>query len=341
MLVGVNYPWFDYAWDFGAAPPGWRPATTPRWYGAITTELQFLATIGVSVVRWFILADGFAYGTGSAAPQPDTSPGHGGQWRFHPPTISPDLLAHFGELLDRFVAVNRGLARPRIQLMPVFIDFKFCEGGLYPIATNTDWVKQGRSDAINDATKRRQFLERALRPLLDQCASPPARRSMIYAWDIINEPEWVTAGWASGHRPVTEPAMRAFLDEAKTMIRSATFKPTIGFNKLETINRTRIFADINQFHHYTNGRDRLPRHTFSPNYPAILGEFATLTTSDRWPELGTNQRTLQRLRLAASQGYPLAMPWCYLHQTDTHGQWTMDVARDIECFTQGRNCPPP
>jgi len=36
MEVGVNYPWFDYGWDFGLAPPGWRGGQAdPRWYAEI------------------------------------------------------------------------------------------------------------------------------------------------------------------------------------------------------------------------------------------------------------------------------------------------------------------
>jgi hypothetical protein len=23
MLVGINYPWIDYGWDFGDPPPAW------------------------------------------------------------------------------------------------------------------------------------------------------------------------------------------------------------------------------------------------------------------------------------------------------------------------------
>jgi hypothetical protein len=52
MLVGVNYPWLDYGWDFGLGPPPWRGTlTTPRWY-AKSIGACHLYDLGLGVVRW-------------------------------------------------------------------------------------------------------------------------------------------------------------------------------------------------------------------------------------------------------------------------------------------------
>jgi len=69
MQVGVNYPWFDYGWDFGLGPPSWRgDRTTPRWYDHIDADLHHLSEMGSTVVRWFILADGLGgYNAGEIA----------------------------------------------------------------------------------------------------------------------------------------------------------------------------------------------------------------------------------------------------------------------------------
>ena len=84
MQVGVNYPWFDYGWDFGLGPPAWRGGrSTPGWYAEIDNHLRLFQRLGISVVRWFILADGLTYGVGDAAPVPDRI-ARGG-WRFDPP----------------------------------------------------------------------------------------------------------------------------------------------------------------------------------------------------------------------------------------------------------------
>ena len=347
MKVGVNYPWFDYGWDFGVAPPSWRgSSTSPRWFANIDQDLQHLRNLGISVVRWFVLADGLTYGTGQYAPRPD--PALKGQWRFDPPALSADFLLHYEELLRRFENANKD-TKPPIQLIPVLIDFHFCEPGIRPIqqpnpanprrtVSNPDWVKQGRGDAIKDAGKRRRFLDNVFDPLL---RASKAHHDVIYAWELINEPDWITNGWhrdRQSNHPVDEVSMRAFLDEGKSRIRSSGFKPTIGFASIDTLRRSGVTAEINQFHHYPGGVHSLERHTFNPQYPGIVGEFATAAT-DTWPELvKTGQTVLNRLRLAEAQGYPLVIPWSF-RASDIHTSWSLSVENDIQCFTQKRNCP--
>ncbi len=340
MQVGVNYPWFDYGWDFGLGPPSWRGArTTPRWYDAIDGHLSHLQSLGITVVRWFILADGLTYGVGDSAPTPD--PVKRGQWRFSPPPLAQEVPEHFEHLLSRFAAARTGRS-PAIQLLPVLIDFHFCEPGtlaLQPVdpvtsADDVAWVKQGRADALIDARKRARFLTEVLDPLLDVSRRTP---EVIYAWEIINEPDWITAGWHPSplaRTPIPLEAMRDFLEEGKQRIRAAGFRPTIGFGSMQTYRRSTITAEINQFHHYPGGRRRLERHTFNPMFPGILGEFATADT-DVWPDLPSEEQTvLRRLRLAEEQGYPLAIPWSFLAR-DRHTSWSPDVEAAISTFTLG------
>jgi hypothetical protein len=342
MQVGVNYPWGDYGWDFGLGPPMWRAGRSePRWYAEIDAQLRHFRSLGLTVVRWFILADGLTYGTGADAPQPDA--GGAEAWHFDPPTLGLDCQAHFEELLRRFAAANLGADQP-IQLLPVLIDFHFCNPGHWPVAMpdpldpsvaipDTGWVKQGRADVINDPARRRLFFDVAVDPLLRISAD---WREVIYGWELINEPEWITSGWhpdRQTNHPVAEPSMRAFLDEGKARIRSAGLKPTIGFASADTLRRTGITADINQFHHYPGGWRRLERHTFDAQFPGILGEFATAPT-DVWPELiGKRQSVLNRLRHAAAQGYPLAIPWSF-GAVDRHTSWSLAVERDLKRFAE-------
>jgi hypothetical protein len=335
MDVGVNYPWFSYGWDFGPAPPGWRSGGDPAWVPHIGQHLQQLAAIGVSVIRWFILGDGLSYGTGPDAPKLDRAePGEGAGWTFSPPALTGDFQEHFEALLQSFAAGSTG-PHP-IRLLPVLVDYKFCEPGAFPVSTEEGWVKGGRAVAIT--TGRGRFIEQVLWPLLRLSAR---YQDAIYAWDVCNEPEWVTDGWhpdrGNGH-PVNESDMRAFLQDSMSAIRQAGFRSTIGFSMIETIGQSGLYADVNQFHHYTNGSRFLQRNPFDPRYPGIIGEFATSTAEDTWPELGQQgQGVLERLKLAESQGYPLALPWSF-QATDRHTSWTPDVENDIACFSQGRNC---
>lgn len=342
MQVGVNYPWFDYGWDFGEAPPGWRGQAAPRWLGRIDEHLQHFHALGISVVRWFILGDGLTYGTGARAPRREVA---SGQWRFEPLPLGQSTVEHFEELLRRFGQFNAGAARP-IQLLPVLIDFHFCEPGHHPVlradpsdamhqVADSDWVKQGRVDAIVDPNKRGPFLTEVLDPLL---RVSQRHRDVIYAWELINEPDWVTNGWHPDGRsdhPVGESSMRAFIEDGKNRIRHAGFKPTIGFALVDTLCRSQITADINQFHHYPDGRHRLGVHHFDPRFPGIIGEFATALT-DIWPDLHpARQSVLDRLRLADQQQYPLALLWSFL-QKDEHTAWSVDAERQIQLFTAGQ-----
>lgn len=341
MRVGVNYPWFDYGWDFGLAPPAWRGArATPRWYAEIDNHLRHFQALGITVVRWFILADGLTYGTEGDAPVPDRVPSRG--WRFTPPPLSAEFLEHFEQLHERFAAAREN-GRPSIQLLPVLIDFHFCQRGTRPVEKlnpfnpvtpimDPNWVKRGRADALTDATKREAFLDQVLDPLL--CVS---RRSpdVIWAWELINEPDWVTAGWHPDPRsqtPVSEAAMRAFIEGGKQRIRAAGFKATIGFASIDTFRQSGITTELNQFHHYPDGARGLDPHPFDLNSPRIIGEFAT-AKADVWPDLAAGKQSLlHRLRLARAQGYPVAILWSFLTR-DRHTVWSAAVERDIETFT--------
>ena len=328
MRVGVNYPWRDYGWDFGNAPPGWRePGAPPRWRAQIDEHLDHFRSLGISVVRWFILADGLTYGSGAGAPRQDAS----GGWRFDPPPLDPEFREHFEELLERFADANQRGA-PAIQLLPVLVDFYFCGGGTLPLGT-PDWVKQGRADAITDADTRGAFLNNALAPLLDVSERHP---NEIFAWELINEPEWITNGWHPRDRrslPVDEAAMAAFLDEGARRIRQAGVKATVGFASADTLRRTALTGDISQFHHYPGGRRTLEACTPEGASPGIIGEFAT-ASADRWPEFGRkDQGLLNRLRLAEARGYSLAIPWSF-RATDRHTTWSLEIERDLEVFAR-------
>jgi hypothetical protein len=230
--------------------------------------------------------------------------------------------------------------------LPVLVDFGFFEGGRQPVhahpaassaPADPGWVKGGRADAVNDAARRRAFLEGALAPLL-RISRPHAR--LIHAWEIVNEPEWVTRGWHPrdpGGLPLAEDAMRAFVLEASAAIRAAGFSPTVGFARRETIARARLDCGA-QLHHYAGGRRRL--ETTDPARPALLGELATATSSDPWPDLpARSQGVLERLALAERRGYPLALLWSALplvsRDADRHSRWDAEVEREIARFTRG------
>lgn len=326
MDVGVNYPWYDYGWDFGDAPPGWRKGSDPNWVSFIDIELQHLHSLGIRVVRWFVLCDGLAYGTGRHAPHENRA----GKWRFDdPPKLSGSFQQHFRKLLERFSVANQK-SKPQILLLPVLLDYKFCVDGSNAIAANTDWIKGGRNDIIIDTSKSQKFFDRALKPLLDISKD---HRNMIFAWDIFNEPEWVTIDWHPHGKkglPASSQHMRQFLQAAMDRVRSAGFRATVGFNRIETIRSTKFYADYNQFHHYARKKRQLEQHKFHKRWPGIIGEFASSVSGDHWPELGDDQSVFDRLKKAEAMGYPLALPWAVM--TNDHDTSWGEAVKGIKQF---------
>ena len=60
--------------------------------GVIDSDLDGLQQGGVSVLRWFILADGLTCGHGGKAPRLDSA----GAWRFDSPQLDEPFVADFG-----------------------------------------------------------------------------------------------------------------------------------------------------------------------------------------------------------------------------------------------------
>lgn len=107
MDVGVNYPWYSYGYDFGEAPPNWRKIPkVPDWDTEINFDLKYLQDLGISVVRWFILADGLTYGSNQDAPTKGRSQLGGTRWRFNPPALSQLFRDDFQSLLEAFARAN-------------------------------------------------------------------------------------------------------------------------------------------------------------------------------------------------------------------------------------------
>jgi len=323
LLVGINYPWIDYGWDFGDPPATWVNAQNlPAWREQkrqrLVEDFTRFADHGLFAVRWFILPDGTNYGTGGEAPRKI-----GDHWTFAP---LPRQHEFHQRLVEDFEFVLQTCARLRLQLVPALIDFHWCNHGVAADAEGYV-VKGGRADIINDPAKRDAFFEVVLEPLLEVSTRYP---QAIYAWELMNEPEWVTTTKPlAKHRPeenktVRQDQMLEFLRQGIGRINGkrllngeAAFRSTVGFANYETLTNwdsAGLGITLHQFHFYAQNDGKLPKHVFSSEYPCFIGEFATAPQRD-WTELKKkklDQTIPNRLKWVEEKGYPAAFLWSAL-----------------------------
>jgi hypothetical protein len=345
ILVGINYPWNKYGWDFGHPPPGWNKS---NWQSDVEIDIKNLKILGIFAMRWFIFSDGMIYGINNDAPK-----FFNGRWHFDPPKICrptkeksqpkyfetlPECKlrekSDYYQILKDFEWVLKCLKKYDIKLIPSLIDFHWCLPGVDHIKNNKippGYVKGGRSDVIIDRSRRDTFFEYVLIPFLEISKE---YKDMIFAWELINEPEWITKGDPNGkeeNKIVSMESMKAFIREGIGRINSEGFKSTVGFANFESIERwgsPELGITLHQFHYYPKykpaykdkcGIDldggKLQEHKFHPDHPCFIGEFAMNQNESpndcffHWPELKTDQSIYARLKLIENKKYPFAFLW--------------------------------
>jgi hypothetical protein len=281
--TGVNLPWLNYGGDFGANR--WQPTggiAQPERRAALREVLGRLADGGAGCVRWFMLADGRAGLLESA---------------------SGDLVGLDDHVLRDADAALDELERARLKAIFVLFDYHWFKRGRV-----VDGVRTGGRRALAiDPALRGRLIDRVVDPLLAHCG----RHTSIGAWDVVNEPEWVTRGTRLPPRPTDVPkaAMRAFIrDIAGAVHRRTSHAATVGSASTRTLPLVEgLGLDVYQAHWY----DRLDRRApigrpvreLGLDRPIILGEFPTRGSRLTPPEI------LDAARMA---GYAGALAWSAL-----------------------------
>jgi len=351
MKVGFNYAWSHDRYGSQIGPNPWvsndertvqgklaaagevSRIPLPPLFDHIDANLWYLKAIGVSVVRWFMLGNGFNYGPPSkdsprlvpgfkATKARGLEPGRA----FDPPSeIDRRFTRDFEELLLRF-------KRAGLQIIPSLVDFTFGSTLKFTVDVVRGIGAGGKADVIKDPRKRKVFFDSMLVGLLDVSAK---YREQIYAWEVMNEPVWLCLAafsplspswWFDRVPEVSFAQMSDFLQEGIARINSYQFASTVGHRFRADLDRFPT-GSLPQFHYYAKpvlGREIsfgpyktdppaiLGQRLFERDPKAMLGEFDSDVNRFGKPwarDLGNRDSTLSRLNLLQDAGCELALLW--------------------------------
>ena len=293
FFVGANLPWLRYGGDFGAN--AWSPGgglTTRADGAAIVDRLSRLAQCGVTVLRWFVLCDGRA----GIRFEPDGSPAG----------LDAFLLRDFDTALSWAGAA-------RLALLPVLLDFHWCRPQTIVNGVQTG----GRRGVLSDADQRGCLVDTVMAPLFARYGREP----LIHAWDIINEPEWVTfgAGTWNPFGSLRRSSLRAYVRLVAERAHALASQPvTVGSASTRWLPLVQgLGLDFYQAHWYDRFESTHPLATpvaaLGCDQRVILGEF---------PSAGSKRTTEVLLGTARDAGYAGALFWSVMAEdsaTDAAG----------------------
>jgi hypothetical protein len=221
FLLGVNYPWLHYGEDFGLCGERHDGVSLPVHQRQLANDFAAMRDCGISVVRWFLFADGRA----------------GFLCEKGIPT-APDAF-----LLKDIDTALQLAARAGLKLCFALFDYLWLQ------KKPTSAHPQLHSRVLHSASARESFLERVLLPIFREFRAHPA----LYAWDIVNEPEWAIREF----HPISFAKMRLadFLPFAHKIVQAVhefTAVPvTLGSARLSWLRAwSALDLDILQAHYY-------------------------------------------------------------------------------------------
>jgi hypothetical protein len=165
------------------------------------------------------------------------------------------------------------------------------------------------------------FAERVLDPFLDRFGRHPA----IHSLDVINEPDWVTEGFATDSNRVgwTRDQLRAFVGDASRRIHArSTALVTVGGGRVRFANEWDDEAyglDFLQIHSYPDVRypDRdetvfgRSAADFGLSKPLLIGECPSNPRAHPQGHLSPSYTFEDYLALAREGGYLGVWPWSF------------------------------
>ena len=302
--MGANLPWVGYGTDIGAS--AWFPAgglsTQTAAIDLLERTLAALAADGLSIVRTFLLCDarsGVRFDADGVPAGLDEA-------------VFPDM--------DALLAAAR---RHGIRLMPVLLDFLLCA----PVRIMRGVQLGGRSRLLMDPAARGALVDRVIRPIVERYGDDAA----IFAWDVMNEPEWCVARGPLPRRTrVSFDVLQNLLGRAVRCVHEAARQPvTIGSADTANLELVRpLGLDFYQVHWYERfGWAALERSVSDlglGDRSVMLGEFP-----------GRGPAVVDVLDTAKRAGYAGALVWSVL-ANDEQSAYPADMVNWILADGEGR-----
>jgi hypothetical protein len=297
FALGANLPWLRYGGDFGAN--AWQPRGGLAARGlpaGVDATLASLAGAGASTIRWFLFCDGRAGIVFDDA-----------GW---PVRLDEAIFAD----LDAAVALAR---RTGVRVVFTLFDFLWCRRG-----RRVDGVRLGgHRRVLAHAPARAALLDRVVAPVLRRYGAEPA----IAAWDVVNEPDWVTRGVGARNpfAAVGRDAMRAFVGDTASLVHTLATQPvTAGSARASGLALVRdVGLDFYQVHWYDRFERRhpiaTPARALGLDRPVVLGEL---------PTRGSRREANDLIAIARRAGYAGAWLWSlYAEDGSTDGRRAADA----------------
>jgi hypothetical protein len=297
MIAGINYPWTvfqgkpNYGCDFGRNI--WDSHTGVSTHlDEVRADFAGMAAMGMEVVRWFVFTDGRG----------------GVQW------ARDRRLEGLDELFFTDMDAALGCARDAgVRLCLVLFDYAWMHDPLR------------RAQA---ARRPAELIDALIDPLLDAYGNDGPRAELgqaIHSFDVINEPDWVTAGLEPplGRETLTLDELRAFVGGIAARIHQRSEAlVTLGGGRVRFASEwdhPDYGLDFIQVHSYPDVRYQhrdaslfgRTAASFGVSKPILIGEHPASPRQHPAGHLPPAYRVADYQALAREAGYLGAWPWSF------------------------------
>ena len=319
FVFGANYAWHDFGTDFGGLKY-WQQNGVLANSAAIDAELADMKSVGVNVVRWWIMPD-----FRSDAVLFDST---------DTPTGINSSSSFFADITEAMRLVEKH------DMYVMFVIFSYDN---FKVTKEVSGVKiRSITPIATDQVKRKSLVENIIRPLAKHVGKSLFSKRVI-AWDLVNEPEWAMTGKSKygdpdyecnqGKNCITHEQIEVFLKDVVAVLRAETKSLiTVGASAMKWRYAWHgLGLDFYQYHIYDWIQDWWPYNKTPTQYgvgdkPVVMGEY---------PMNGLKQVTNAVLLPGLYQyQYAGALGWSV---TDKQFGWE-ENKKDLAEFSSAKSC---